>query len=220
MNFIKSKRWLIPGLIVLILLAVGVFAKVAFDTNLFGSEFRSIVLGYFQKNPFKESSTLKVFLSDSKLNLDFSIIEQDKSSFALFTKNWFETGEEIKNLSFGIDSNLKAFLSPNLPVDLKLDINEKSLSFSSSKFSGLQNPLIKEDFEFATGSSKLDLEYSDSSKYHLSIENPLDLANYATSSGILTTSQKIESLFKSLPKVATIDLNVNGKNISGQIILK
>lgn len=220
MNFLKSKIWLITGLIILILLAAGIFVKIAFDTNLFGSEFRTLVLGYFQKNPFKESSAVKISSSDSSLNLDFNILEKDNANFVLFVKNWFGVEEAINNLKFGIDNNIKVFLSQSLPADLKLNVTEKSLTFNSNTFSGLQNPLIKNDLDFATGSSKLDVEYSDASKYHLKIENPVDLANYATSSGILTTSQKLEGLFKSLPKVATIELSVNGKNISGQIVLK
>ena len=126
----------------------------------------------------------------------------------------------MKTLSFGIDENMKNALSQNLPVDLKLTVLEKSLSFNSNLVSGLQNPLGKSDFEFATGSSKLNLQYSDSSKYQLKIEDPFDLLNYATASGKLTASSKLEGLFKSLPKVATIEVNVNGKSISGKIGLR
>lgn len=220
MNFFKSKRWLIPGLIILIILAVGIFVKVAFDTNLFGSEFRTLILGTFQKNPFKKQSIVNVSIIDSKIKLAFDLTEEDKPKFRSFIRNWFGTEEEVSDLSFGIDNNMISMLSQNVPVALKLTISDKSLSFNSSILSGLQNPLIKSDFELATGSSKLNVEYSDSSKYQLKLENPYDLVNYATASGKLTASSKLEGLFKSLPKVSTIELNVNGKSISGQIILK
>lgn len=220
MNLFKSKKWIIPGLLAVIILTIGLFVKVAFDTNVFGSDFRTMVRGYFQKNPFKEQSEVKVSLVDSKVNMVFDLIEQDKARFNAFVNNWFGVTEEIKNLSFGIDENLKSMLSKNLPVDLKLNVSEKKLEFSSNMIAGLQNPLVKNDIEFATGSSKLDVEYTDETKYYLKIENPADLATYATQSGILTASSKIEGLFKSLPKVATIELSVNGKNISGQIVLR
>lgn len=220
MNFFKSKKWTVPALLVLIILCVGVFIKVAFDANLFGSDFRSIVLGTFQKNPFKKQSQIDASLIDSKLNFKFDLTEQDKPSFGQFINNWFGTKEELETLSFGIDENAKNILAQNLPVSLKLTVSEKSLSFNSNLISGLQNPLGKSDFEFATGSSKLKVEYSDSSRYKLRIEDPHDLAQYAIQSGKLTASSKLEGLFKSLPKVATIELNVNGKSISGQIVLK
>lgn len=219
MNF-KSKKWVIPGLLILIILCIGIFAKVAFDTNLFGSDFRTMVLGTFQKNPFKKQSMVKASLIDSKLNLAFDLIDEDKSKFKAFVNNWFGLVENIETLSFGIDENMKSMLSQNLPISVNLVVSEKSIQFYSRSIPGLQNPLIKNDYEFATGSSALKVEYSDPSKYHLKIEDPKDLVNYATASGILTASSKLEGLFKSLPKVATIELNVNGKNVSGLIKLK
>ncbi len=216
----KSKRWQILLLISLILLSVGIFIKFAVGTDALSANVRSMFLGTFTQNPFKKQSEVKVSLIDSKINMAFDLIEEDKAKFAAFVNNWFGVAEEIKNLSFGIDESMKAMFSQNLPVDLKLTITEKSVGFSSNMLPGLQNALVKNDIEFATGSSKLDVEYSDSSKYHLKIENPADLAYYATSSGILTASTKIEGLFKSLPKVATIELNVSGKNISGKIVLR
>ncbi len=220
MNFFKSKKWTIPALLLLIFLCIGIFIKFAIGTDAFSANVRSIFLGTFSQNPFKKQSEAQLSLIDSKINLNFQIIEEDKPQFAAFIKNWFGTTEEIKNLSFGIDDSLKSKLTQNQPVNLKLTISDKSLAWSSNALPGLQNAFIKSDIEFATGSSKLSSEYSSSSKYQLKIENPADLANYATASGMLTASSKIEGLFKSLPKVATIELFVNGKNISGKIVLK
>lgn len=225
MNF-KSAKWLIPGLLILIILAVGIFVKVAFDTNVFGSDFRRMVLGTFQKNPFRKQSEVKVSLIDSRLNMNFDLLEEDKPKFAKFINNWFGATEErslpseVKNLNFGIDENTKHMISQSLPVTLKLAVSEKSLAFGNNSLSGLQNPLIKNSIDFATGSGKLNAQFSDTAKYSIKLENPEDLANYATSSGMLTASDKLAPLFKSLPKVATIELNVNGKSISGEIVLR
>lgn len=219
MNF-RSKKWTVPLLLVLIFLAVGVFLLVSLGPDFFKGDLKAQFLGTFSQNPFRKQSEVKVSLVDSKINLSFDLIEEDKAKFRQFVKNWFELDEEINSLSFGIEENTKAMLSQNLPVDLKLAITEKSLSFNSNMVSGLQNALVNSDIKFATSSSKLDVQYTDSSKYHVRIEDPADLANYATTSGKLITSSKIEGLFKSLPKIATIELNVDGKNISGSIKLK
>lgn len=219
MNF-KSKKLAIPSLLVLIFLAVGVFMTVSLGPDFWSQDFKSRFLASFSQNPFKKQSAIKVSLEDLKINLKFDLIEEDQPKFAVFVGNWFGVSEEINSLSLGIDENIKNMLSQNLPVDLKLTINEKSLGFSSNKVSSLQNALIKNDIDFATGSGRIKVKYTDASKYQLQIENPADLATYATSSGMLSASTKIEGLFKTLPKVATIELNVNGKNISGQIVLK
>ncbi len=219
MNF-KSKKWTIPLLLVLISLAIGVFLLVSLGSDFFKGDLKSRFLGNFSQNPFKKQSQVTASLVDSKINLNFDLIPEDKAKFAWFIENWFETSEEITSLSFGIDENMKAMLAQNLPVDLKLIVAEKSLTFNSSIVPDLQNPLVKSDIEFATGSSKLNVQYTDSGKYQLKVEDPSDLANYATSSGKLTASSKLEGLFKTLPKVATIEMRVNGKNISGLIRLK
>lgn len=219
MNF-KSKRWQIFLLVSLIVLSLGIFVKFAIGTDEFSKNIRSMFLGTFSQNPFKKQSEVEVSLVDSKINLNFEIIGEDKPQFAQFIKNWFNTDEEIKSLSFGIDEKLSAALKSNLPVELNMTITDKSLNFNSQLIQGLQNALIKKDIEFASGSGKLNAQFTDSSKYQINLENPADLVDYATSSGVLTASSKLAPLFKTLPKVATIELNVNGKNISGQIKLK
>lgn len=219
MNF-RSRKWTVLLLVFLIILSLGVFIKFSLGFNYFDRDFKGLFFNSFSKNPFARQSELKVSLTDLRLNLDFELIEEDKPKFKSFVKNWFGVDEEVKSLGFGIDENLKVNLSPNLPADLNLEIYDKYLKFKSQGSPGLQNALVKTDFNFATASGKFSLKYSDPSRFHMEMKNPEDLIFYATSSGILTASGKLDGLFKSLPQVATIELNVNGKNISGQIVLK
>jgi hypothetical protein len=218
-NF-KSKKWAVPLLVVLIVLAIGVFLSVSLGIDFWKGDFKARVLGSIARNPFRRQSQVKASLVDSKISLSFDLIEEDKLKFVSFINNWFGVDEEIQTLSFGIDDNLATMVSQNLPVNLNLKVSDKSIEFNSLMVAGLQNTLVKNDIEFATGSSKLNAQVTDSSKYQIRIDDPEDLLNYATASGMLTTSAKIEGLFKTFPKVATIELNVNGKNISGKIVLK
>lgn len=177
-------------------------------------------LGSVSQNPFRKQSNVKVSLVDSKLNLSFDLTDEDQPKLTSFVNNWFGVSEEVRTLSLGVDDNLSAILAANVPIDLNLKISNKSLEFNSRATAALQNALIKSDIEFATGSSKLNVEYSDSSKYKVKIEDPAVLANYATESGKLAASTKIARLFQTLPKVATIELNVNGRSVAGKIVLK
>lgn len=208
MNF-KSKKWTVLLLIFLIVLAVSIFIQ--FSLGLSGT---------FSKSPFHKQSEVSVSLANSKLKLDFETIEDDRLTFQNFIENWFGTKEEIKSLDFGIDENLLQILSPILPTKLSFNVKDKILEFKSHAIPGLQTALTGTDINFATGSGKLRVKYSNPTQYQLGIENPEDLIFYATASGMLTTSSKIEGLFKSLPKVATIELEVSGKNIAGKIVLK
>lgn len=208
MNF-RSKKWTVLLLIFLILFTVSIFIQ--FSLGLGGT---------FSKSPFRRQSEVSVSLVNSKLKLDFAIIEDDKLALQNFINNWFGAKEEVKSLSIGIDENLAQILLPVLPAKLNIKITDKSLEFQSQGVPGLQTVLTGTEIDFATGSGKIRLKYSNPTEYQLGIENPEDLAIYATESGILTTSSKISGLFKSLPQVATIDMEVSGKNISGRIVLK
>lgn len=208
MNF-RSKKWTIVLLVFLTIFSIGVFIQFSLGLKIFGPQ-----------NLFAPQSSVNISLVDSKLKLDFDITQEEKPQFNAFIRNWSGVTEDINNLTLAIDENLAEFLRPILPIKLILDTDGKKLNFKSQVVASLQNPLVKNNFEFATGAGKLSVKYTDSSKYQLLAENPGDLVFYATSSGTLTISQKIEGLFQTLPKLATIELTVNGKNIAGKIVLK
>lgn len=219
MNF-KSKKWTVPLLLLLIFISVAIFIQFSMGLGIFRDDAKGLFLNSFSKNPFSKQSEVSVSLLDSKLKLDFDLTKEDKPKFNTFVRNWFGESKDIKKISLSIDKSLSEFLQSGLPTKLILDIDERSLNFKSYSAASLQNPLVKSDFEFATASGKLSVKYTDPSKYQLSIQNPGDLVYFATSSGALTISEKIEGLFQTLPKLATIELTVNGKNIAGKIVLK
>lgn len=207
-------------LISLIILSAGIFIKFTLGFGIFQNDLKGMFLSSLPQNLLRKQSSVNVSLDGSKLNLGFDITEEDKPKFREFVNNWFGSNEEIKNLSFGLDENIIPILNPSLPIGLNLKISPKALEFRSQSIPSLQDALIKNDFEFATGSSVLSVKYFSPSKYQVGIENPDDLAFYATSSGVLTRSSNIEGLFKRLSKVATIELSVSSKNIAGKIVLK
>lgn len=211
MNF-RSKKWTVLLLVFLIILASGIFIQFTLGSGIF--------LNSLPQSPFRKQSEVSVSLADSKLKLDFEIIEDDKETFQNFVENWFGADEEIKSLDFGIDENLTKILLPILPAKLNLKIAGQSIEFKSQGVSALQIAMTGTDINFATGSGKLKIKYQSPTQYQLNMENPEDLAYYATASGMLTISSKIDGLFKSLAQVATIELEVSGKNIAGRIMLR
>lgn len=219
MNF-KSKKWTVILLILLIILSIGVFLRFSLSPDFFEGDVRSGFLTAFSQNPFRKQSQVNLSLVDSKLALNFDLVDEDKPGLAGFVNNLYGKNMEVRSLSVGLDEKLVGILAPVLPVNLNLKISGNSLEFKSQVVPSLQNALIKNDFEFATGSGTILVKYTDNTKYQVKINDPADLLNYATASGKLVVSSKVEGLFKTLSKVATIELNVNGKNISGKIVLK
>lgn len=219
MNF-KSKKWTVLLLIFLIILAIGIFIQFSLGLGVFRSDLKSFFVNTFSQSPFGRQSQINVSTTDSSLKMSFEIIDSDKPVFGNFVRNWFGTNEEIKTLDLNLDKNLIEIISSVLPAKLSLKVTDKSLEFRNQVVPGLQTSITGTDINFATGSGKLQLKYVSPSQYRLYIMNPNDLAFYATSSGMLTASSKIDGLFKSLPQVATIELSVSGKNITGSIRLK
>lgn len=215
-------------LVFLIILAFWVFIKFSMDTGGFRDNLKSFFLNSYYNNPFFENSLrfhlkqseVNASLVDSELTLNFEIIEDDKLAFQNFVNNWFGVREEIKSIKVGIDESVIQVLTPILPAKLNLTVKDKSLDFKNQPISVLQTAMTGTEINFATGSGKFKLKYSNPTQYQIRMENPAELALYATNSGMLTASSKIDGLFKSLPQVATIELSVGGKNISGQIVLK
>lgn len=219
MNF-RSKKWTVLGLFILIILAVSIFIQFTLGLGVFRSDLKNIFLNSISQNPFHKQSKLNASLVDLQLSLNFEILESDKTAFQNFVWNWFGEQEEIKSIKMAIDKNLAQTLAPILPAKLNLKIADNFLEFKSQSIPELKTTLTGIDIDFATGSGKLKLKYANPTQYHLDIENPNDLAFYATASGLLTASDKIDGLFKSLSQVATIELEVFGKNITGRIVLK
>lgn len=219
MNF-KSKKWTVPVLVFLIILALGILIQFSVGGVVFKNNLNSFFLNSYYKNPFYKQSSVDISLADSYLKFNFDIIEGDKGVFLNFINRWYGTEEEVKTLRLGVDENLVKILSPVLPAKLDLKISDKTLDFKSQSLPALQTSLTGTEINFATQSGKFKLKYSSPSQYHLEMENPSELALYATQSGVLTASSKIEGLFKSLTQVATIELSVSGKNISGKIVLR
>lgn len=219
MNF-KSKKWIVPGLIFAILLAIIIFIHFTVGLGVFQNNLKNIFLNTFSQSPFRKQSEVSVSIIDSNLKMNFEIIDEDKTAFRNFIRNWFGVNEDIKNLDFAVDQNVLSALSPILPAKLNLKVADKALELKNQSLPGLQTAMTGTDINFATGSGKLKVKYAGPLEYQLKIDNPEDIAVYATASGMLVASNKIEGLFKSLPQVATIELEVSGKNINGKVVLR
>lgn len=216
----KSKKWIAPGLVFLIFIAILVFIHFTIGLGVFQSNLKNIFLNTFSQSPFRKQSEVSVSIIDSNLKMNFEIIDEDKPVFRNFVSNWFGVDDDIKTLDFAVDQNVIQAISPILPVKLNLKVTDKSLTLKSQYASGLKTAMTGTDINFATGSGKLKVKYAGPLEYQLKIDNPEDIAVYATASGMLVASNKIEGLFKSLPQVATIELDVSGKNINGKVVLR
>ncbi len=209
---------LISGsLIILVLGAAGLF----FILNP-GINYSAVLASFESKLGIKKlvsSSTVEISEVGDQLRLQFNILEQDKEK-ALAFSNQLEVGDSWqKGISIGLDQKTLNQLEPLLPINTNVSFEGNRVILSSKSFNLLKSGMPQSQIDFATGSANFSWS-AEGSRYNLVMENPVELLVYATSSGKLNLSKKINSVFPIAAKVSTIDLSISGKSLDGSIVLK
>lgn len=165
------------------------------------------------------SSSVDISATGGQLRLQFSIVDKDREAVKQFSENLGFGEDWEKGIEMGLDDKSIKQLTPFLPLRANVAFENKKVLISSKSFSFLKSALPETGSDFATGSGRVRF-VGEGSKYHLQVSEPRDLLIYATSSGTLSLSKKLSSLFSIGDKVATIELNLNGKSLDGAIVLK
>lgn len=205
----KFNKWQVFAslLILLAVILAAIFLQSDWPTN-------------FLTDQFLKKSTAQVFIDQGKLYLQFTITPSDQAAVAQFTNNVGWSDHWLQGISLTVDQATLDRLATSLPAELRLQFTDRSLSFRSSNLS-LVRPLIgQQSLRIASGSSELEFTARSDSDYYLRVVDPQPLLAQATSSGVVSLSQKVEPLFLSLKKIAEVIVRVDGKYIEGEVILK
>ncbi len=207
----------------LILLTSILVLTTFFRPQLFGGVFNH--LGVFaqqlyQGNVFAEKSTAKIWTEGNNLKIEFILTEDDKQKMQSFNNNLGVKEDYLEGISLELDPESIKKINEFLPVNLGLTIEPKKVSFGSSILPTFVSSLVKDSKEFATEGGKLSFTKSSESEFQLKLDNPQPLLQYATESGQIMMSDKLQLLFPIMDRVGTIEMLVNGKSISGEVRLK
>ncbi len=179
-----------------------------------------LIQGFSKNNPFSSSSKAHFSLFGNNLKIKFEIAEGDKQVFSQI-KQKLEIDSNIEQgLDIGLDPKTAEKIKNNLPTSVNLSFRENKLQFSNNILPSLKSSEAGEKVEYASGSGKLNYQTDGSNSMYINLENPSEFIKESTKAGSIYLSENSQSLFKVLSKIATIELNVNGKNISGEIALK
>lgn len=167
-----------------------------------------------------ERSSADVFIEGNHLNFKFKIVKKETQNFGQFAQNLGVNVSVFENLSIELDKDSLEKISPILPVTLFLEFEPKSVKFSDKSLSPLKSAISKSEFEFATGSGKLVLNAKSAQDFYMKLTDPKPLLEYATASGQINLANKTYAMFPILEKIARMELRVNGRYVSGEVILK
>lgn len=162
-------------------------------------------------------SGVDLSINDGSLSAKFNINQSDKGRFEAFLYNLGVSS--VNQISLKLNQSALSALSQDLPTTLTLNISDKDIKFKNQTFTLLKGA-IAQNFEIASGSGKLSITKSGDYDYSIFITDPAEVLESATSSAQLYLSDKIQGLFPILQRVATINLEVHGHSISGEIQLK
>lgn len=165
-------------------------------------------------------STAEISISGEKLVIKFNILDKDKKAVSDFSSNLNVRDNWIEGISLSLDKKSLDGLAPILPAKVNLKFTSKRADFISSDLPSLRTSAGSTKYEFSTGSAGLKLNMRGEQDYGLEINKPEQLLNYATMSGQITLSKKLDPVFPLFSKIARIELRVNGKNINGFVELK
>lgn len=179
--------------------------------------------GFLFDQALTDQSTAEISIEGNMLKINFDIKEADKAQLLNFSQKLGITDDYLHGFAIELDQKSLDYLRPSTPAQVSIFFKENSLVFKSKTgtSSNLQSSLPKEDFNFATGSSSINLKVSGGQSYSLKVLDPKPLIDLASSSGRIFYSKKITSfILPILERIATISLEVNLKSINGEITLK
>ena len=220
-NFFKSKTVLLfLALIVLTgLLALETFYNPKVFSQTLG-DVKMLAIKLYEGNVFKEKSLVKIRTENQSLKLEFHISPKDQPLLDQFNQKLGVDDGYLEGISIDLDPVTIKKLDNFLPVELTMKVSPQNLNFSSGMFPGFASAVAPETKEFSTGSGKLRFTESSETEFKLEITDPEPLLQEATSAGKFVLSDKLKQLFPILARVSTIEVNVNGKNVNGNISIK
>ena len=139
--------------------------------------------------------------------------------FEKFSQNLGVSSGYLDGIELELDNESIGKVSEITPIEANLEVSDRALKFSSKSAKSLKSALSKSDYRLASGSGVFEMNVNSGSDFKINIKEPKEVLEYATSSGELTLSSKINPWFQTLQRVDRIYIEVKGKALNGEIVL-
>ena len=205
-----------------VILAIGAFVLIVslYPQSMIGSFFQSTVQFFGERSIIERKSEVQIERVGNQLVLHFTIVEEDQIAVQKLSEYFHVSTDWSRGIEISLDEKTLDLMEGYLPVKSSVTLEDKRIVFSSRSRDFLQSALPKEDVFFATGSGKLRMSNGEN-QFHIQLDNPEVLFSYATESGKLSVSNKVErDLFSFAEKIGTMELRVRPNRLDGSIFLK
>jgi len=177
------------------------------------------------KKPFNavdlvSANKVEIYRDQNTLRMKFQIQDKDKVPFTMLSEKLGVTTKWQEGISFNLDEESMSQIDSYLPLTTDVSIEGTVITLKGGAFNFMPSGGVGDEVNFATNGATL--KYAGGkTQANLLVNQPAELVSYATASGKVNLSRKIESeLFSLASKVDTIDIEIKGKSVEGEIKLK
>lgn len=182
--------------------------------------FSLVLSNVFEKTNLASKSSASLEYTVDRVKINFDITERDFKKVEVISAKLGIGDDWTKGVQLQLNSEMIGYLKDNLPQEFVLNFNEDGLVFTSKGAPVLKSALADKKYEFSTGSSKLTLNSLSPKDYDLEIIEPEKVLKYASSSGKLYVSQRLDGVLPILSKIAKIEIRSRNGEVRGEIKLK
>ncbi len=167
-----------------------------------------------------KKSKVDIFLEGNLIKMVFDLTESDKKTAIGLSNKLGISADWISGLSFRLEDQSLGRVAKVLPLSSEIVVTDKVIRLLNG-YKLLTSGSSKAVTTFATGEGRLNLKYGSDQNFDLEVINPEELVAYATQSGQVSGLSELQSLlFLLSSKMSKIDLSIEGKNLSGELIFK
>ena len=202
------------------ILIVGVIALFVVLNPVQAQVFVDLIKKPFNAVDLVTANKVEIYRDQNTLRMKFQIEEKDKQSFIMLSEKLGVTTKWQEGISFNLDEESMNQIEPYLPLTTDVSIEGNIVTLTGNAFNFMPSGGVGDEVYFATEGATLKFARG-TTQADLYLTQPEHLISYATASGKVNLSRKIESeLFSLASKVDTIDIEIKGKSVEGKIVLK
>lgn len=220
---IRASRYVIVGLLVVILIAVMSLLTASGINGIFPANWQGIRLSNLtQLGPHSQAqlSLTEESSTSGKLQINFNILPSDQIKVTNISNRLGIGQEWLQGISVQLNKATIDKLKTYLPISVELTLEDDQVQFTNGRLLVLNSGLPVRTEQYASGSGSMILKSQSEKNFELDIKDPGVVVSSAIAEGKLTVSPQLDSLRLVLDQIAEIHLKMANDQVDGFIRLK
>ncbi len=158
--------------------------------------------------------------NEARISWTFRIADSDKDAALAYGKKLGLSEDWLKGSTLVVNTEVARQLVNILPLTAEVEFVENEMKLSAGEMTILNSSLPEKEYQLATGSSQLKVNYRNPQNFNLKVNKPWQVLNHATASGQLYLAPVLLEQLVWMDRLGEVMLKVDNKNIEGSLLLK